>query len=70
MTLLTEQNTRRVERLVLRAAKRRFHRRYIDATFEHGQWWVTIMATGAQYSVCDSTDPGGFEFEEVTRGDE
>ena len=65
--LQTETNTRTVERKILRAAKERFRRRYIDTTFEHGQWWITICDTGAQYSVCD-TDTG-FDFEEVTHGD-
>ena len=41
--------------------------------FEHGQWWVTKLATGRQWSVCDAEGPGtcdGFCFEVVSEGDE
>jgi len=68
--LLTETNTLAVQRKIRSAARAKFHRRYIDAFFEHGQWWITVCATGAQYSVCDSSDPCGFDFEQITEGDE
>ena len=45
----------------------------IQTDFEHGQWWVTVLATGAQYSVVDATGCGsvdGFRFENVTKGDD
>ena len=42
--------------------------RRIQTYFEHGQWWVTDLDTGAQWSVCDATR--GFVFEQVTTGDE
>ena len=40
----------------------------IQTNFEHGQWWVTDLDTGAQWSVVDSSD--GFDFEEVTPAEE
>ena len=41
----------------------------LQSDFEHGQWWITHVPTGAQWSVCDS-EPGPFCFEQVTRGEE
>jgi hypothetical protein len=41
--------------------------------FEHGQWWVTVNGSGAQYSVVDAegrTAVDGFDFEQVTEGEE
>lgn len=48
------------------------HRRRIQVDYEHGQWWVTDLDTGAQWSVVDVGTPFGdaFDFEQVTRGDE
>lgn len=73
-TLKTETNTAKIEAQVLRAAKaelvnpaRRFNE--FRAFFEHGQWWVEHLPSGAQWSVCDS-EPGPFCFEQVTEGDE
>jgi hypothetical protein len=40
----------------------------IQTNFEHGQWWITDLDTGAQWSVVDSSD--GFDFEEVTPAEE
>jgi hypothetical protein len=40
--------------------------------FEHGQWWVTCLPCGAQWSVNDAEGSGtvdGFDFEEVSAGD-
>jgi hypothetical protein len=39
--------------------------------FEHGQWWASCAACGAQWSVVDEK-PGinGLGFEKVTEGDE
>lgn len=48
-------------------------RRKFDAFFEHGQWWITVLETGRQYSVHDASGPGtsrGFDFEVVTEGDD
>jgi hypothetical protein len=43
------------------------HRRRINADFEHGQWWITDLDTGAQWSVHD-TNGKGFCFEQVSQG--
>jgi hypothetical protein len=45
----------------------------IQTDFEHGQWWITDIETGAQWSVCDATggdSVDGFSFEQVTEGDD
>lgn len=82
--LMTETNTRAMERKVrsaFRASQEGYrfglqgesrpkmarHRR-IQTDFEHGQWWVSDLDTGAQWSVCDSK-PGPFCFEQVTQGE-
>lgn len=81
MRLKTEINTRTMGKRVIRAARIALcHRRKlhgaIQADFEHGQWWITFLGTGAQWSVCDAdgtADNGvvdGFCFEQVTEGDE
>ena len=72
MTLMTETNTRHMERRVLRAARYRLgaHRDY-QADFEHGQWWLTRRSTGAQWSVVDCETASGIpylDFEQVTKG--
>lgn len=44
----------------------------IQADFEHGQWFVTCVDCGAQWSVNDAEGPGsydGFDFERITEGD-
>jgi len=41
--------------------------------FEHGQWWVTNLRTGAQWSVVDASGGRslhGLDFERVTEGEE
>jgi hypothetical protein len=49
--------------------------RRINADFEHGQWWITDLRTGAQWSVDDAEGSeargvyDGFCFERVTEGD-
>lgn len=48
-------------------------RKRLGFDFEHGQWWVTDLDTGAQWSVCDAEGDDsvdGFDFERVTQGDE
>lgn len=43
------------------------------ADFEHGQWWITCIGCGAQWSVCDAEGGpavDGFDFEQVTEGEE
>jgi hypothetical protein len=42
----------------------------LKAFFEHGQWWVTDMTSGAAWSVHDSEGPlSGYDFEQVSDGD-
>lgn len=48
-------------------------RRRVSADFEHGQWWITDLDTGAQWSVVDAEGKravDGFDFEQVTEGEE
>jgi hypothetical protein len=71
--LMTETNTPATERRVIRAAYHKFGRKRFQADFEHGQWWLTIPGTGAQYSVVDCRTQQGvdyLDFEQVTAGDE
>ena len=71
--LNTETNTRAMEQRVLDAATELLGRARMSADFEHGQWWITDLDTGAQWSVCDAESPDtaeGFCFEQVTQGDE
>jgi hypothetical protein len=72
--LQTEQNTRPMGKRVLAAARRVLgNGQSYQAGFEHGQWWVSVLGSGAQYSVVDATGANtydGFGFELVTRGDE
>ena len=74
MALMTETNTRGMERRVLRAANVRLGRgRAWQADFEHGQWWVTDRRTGAQWSVVDCESRAGvpyLDFEQVSNGEE
>lgn len=65
--LLTETNTPEVEAEVLAAAGALMPHD-LGADFEHGQWWVTCLDCGRQWSVVDCT-PGTLDFEEVTEGD-
>lgn len=47
--------------------------RRIQIDLEHGQWWVTRLDDGAQWSVVEASGPGswdGFAFELVTQGDD
>lgn len=73
--LKSETNTRAIERRVLRAFRAIYsaRRATLQATFEHGQWWITNQSTGSQWSVVDATGNrsfDGFAFERVTTGDE
>jgi len=76
--LNTETNTPAMEARILKALKKKLvnpARTYVEfrAFFEHGQWWVEHLPSGAQWSVCDATGPScpdGFDFEQVTQGDE
>ena len=44
------------------------HRLSVD--WEHGQWWVTNLDTGAQWSVHLCSGPRGLDFEQVSDGDD
>ena len=76
--LMTETNTQAMCRRVLRAAKARLGSGRYQADFEHGQWWVTKLSTGAQWSVVDCEGPVSFgckkgvylDFEQVSEGEE
>lgn len=71
--LITETNTPAVKRRVLRAARVRLGRARYQADFEHGQWWITNLTTGAQWSVVDCETVDGtpyLDFEQVTQGEE
>ncbi len=71
--LKTETNTAAMEKRVRAAANAVLGRKRFQVDFEHGQWWVTELGTGAQWSACDSgpgpDSHGGFCFEQVTQGD-
>ena len=73
--LKTEINSPAMEKRVLHAARvvLGIGRAYLAADFEHGQWWITNLNTGAQYSVVDAEGrqtSDGFGFEQVTQGEE
>ncbi len=71
--LKTEQNTPQMGTRLLAAAREYFGREDLQVDFEHGQFWVTNVSTGAQFSVCDAVGGDavdGFTFEQVTEGDE
>jgi hypothetical protein len=76
MSLKTEQNTPEIEDEVHEAASvsdRTSGHADLQADFEHGQWWITCVDCGAQWSVVDAEggpSVGGFDFELVTGGDE
>jgi hypothetical protein len=74
MPLLSEMNTPAIERRVRRAARVRLGLTpaAIQTDYEHGQWWVTVLGTGAQYSVVDCQTAAGvdyLDFEQVSRGE-
>ena len=71
--LKTETNTPVMAKRVISAARKILGiRKGIQADFEHGQWWVSIVGGrlgGAQYSVVDAEGIGtvdGFDLEMVT----
>ena len=70
--LKTETNTPEIEKRALKAFRALFRGRRSRAVFEHGQWWI-ICDDGAQFSVVDSMaghSVDGFDFEQVTPGDD
>jgi hypothetical protein len=73
LLLNTETNTPAMDARILKAAHKALKRRNLTTFFEHGQWWVEHLPSGAQWSVCDASGPScpdGFDFEEVTLGSE
>ncbi len=68
--LKTEINTPNIEAQVLRAARFKLRKRNLQADFEHGQWWITHVPSGDQWSVCDELSQYGFCFEQVAEGEE
>ena len=76
--MMTETNTEAMRLRVLRAARHILGRGKYQADFEHGQWWVTKLRSGAQWSVVDCEGPTSFgckkvaylDFEQVSQGDE
>jgi hypothetical protein len=71
--LKTETNTPEMWKRVLAAARKKLQKNNLSAGFEHGQWWIIHVMTGAQWSVVDAEGPGsvdGFDFEQVTHGQE
>lgn len=75
--LKTETNTVAMERRVMAFAIKRLHfsghHRSLSVDFEHGQWWVSCVNCGAQWSVVDVEErgnPDGFGLEQVTDGEE
>ena len=69
--LKTETNTRTMERRVRIAARSVLGLGYsVQTDFEHGQWWVTDLKAGRQWSVVDANTLSGFDFEQVTQGEE
>jgi hypothetical protein len=41
----------------------------LDSFFEHGQWWVHDIESGASWSVVDANTESGVDFEQVADGD-
>ncbi len=71
--LNTEKNTPAMGKRITTAAQVHFkQRKGVQADFEHGQWWISLL-DGSQYSVVDAEGPGttdGFDFEMVTEPQE
>jgi hypothetical protein len=76
--LKTETNTPAMEARILREVNAQLvnpARSYVEfrAFFEHGQWWIEHLPSGAQWAVNDAETRDGeatFDFEQVTIGEE
>lgn len=71
--LMTETNTRAMSEKIKRIAKAQLGSHCYQTDFEHGQWWVTRVSTGEQWSVVDCQTRGGvdyLDFEQVTESEE
>lgn len=73
MKLKTETETTAIRLRILRAFRKQQRRRlHIVADFEHGQWWISHLPSGAQWSVVDAEgglSVDGFDFEQVSDGE-
>lgn len=74
MTLKTEINTPEMGERVTEAFEASgIAEGTIQSNFEHGQWWITVLESGAQWSVCDAEGGDavdGFCFEQITEGED
>jgi hypothetical protein len=78
--LKTERNTLTMCNRIRRAWRHWRLQKYGDRNasgfsfdFEHGQWWVTELGTGAQWSVVDAEggdSVDGFDFEQISYGED
>jgi hypothetical protein len=57
-----------MERQIKSDAVATFPNHDITTDFEHGQWWITCLSCGAQWSVHD-LNQHDFDFEQVSQGD-
>ena len=69
--LISTQNTRKVEKLVRRAAAAEFGRGKAQPVYEHGHWWITVANDDGDeiYDVVDSYSSvadTGLSFEQVS----
>ncbi len=67
-TTTVEREVRSAARAILKIKSKDF-----VTFYEHGQWWVEDVTTGAQWSVVDAVGGravNGFDFEQVTDGEE
>lgn len=71
-TLLSAQNTRKVEKLVRRAAAAEFGRGKARPVFEHDHWWIIIDDADGDEQIFDVVDSypsvadTGLAFEQVS----
>lgn len=74
MKLKAETNTPAMARRALTAFRKQQRRRCgLSIYFEHGQWWISYLRSGASWSVCDAEGGpavDGFDFELITEGAE
>ena len=54
--LLSTQNTRKVEKLVRKAATEKFGRGKAHPVFEHDHWWVTVYDSEMNETIYDVVD--------------
>lgn len=73
-TLPSTINSPTIEKRIMTAARKRFHKRKgIDLFFEHGHWWLRLIGVGEDsedrtFDVVDAEGGesiNGFDFEEI-----